>query len=44
MKCKKCNTTLLFLYYRDNQKDKRNWVKTKILYCKSCKGKHKVKK
>ena len=38
MKCKKCNSSLLFLYFRYNMKDKRNWVKTKYLYCKNCKN------
>ena len=38
MRCKKCNSNCLLLYFRDNQKDKRNWVKTKYLYCKKCKN------
>ena len=38
MRCKKCGLRVLFLYYRDNLIDKRNWVKTKYLYCKKCKN------
>lgn len=36
-KCSRCDSLLLFLYYRENQKDKRNWIKTKYYYCKKCK-------
>ena len=36
-RCKKCDSLLLSLYYRDNQKNHRNWVKTKYRYCKKCK-------
>ncbi|GAG79512.1 unnamed protein product [marine sediment metagenome] len=34
--CPKCNSLLLYLYYRDNRRDERSWVKTKYLYCKRC--------
>ena len=41
MKCNKCNSNLLSIYYRDNLINKRNWVKISYYYCKNCK---KVKK
>lgn len=38
MKCSKCQTNLITLYYRGYNKKKRTWIKTKILYCKNCGG------
>ena len=39
MKCKKCNSTLLSLYYRENNINKRNWAKIrKWKYCPKCKN------
>lgn len=37
MKCPKCDSFLLSLYYRSNKKNKRSWEKTKYFYCKKCK-------
>lgn len=37
MNCKKCNSLLINLYFRDNQQNKRSWIKTKYKYCKNCK-------
>jgi len=36
-KCKDCNSRLLSLYYRENKKDFRKWVKITEIYCRNCK-------
>lgn len=37
MKCSKCGSLLISLYYRGYNKNKRTWIITNILYCKNCK-------